>query len=31
MHSVACHLPLQDPSESNKGKDDILLIAEVQK
>lgn len=29
MHSVACHSPLQDPSELNKGESDILLMAEV--
>lgn len=28
MHSVACHSPLQDPSELNKGEGDILLKAE---
>lgn len=31
MHSVACHSPLQDPSELNKGEGDILLMAEVKK
>lgn len=30
-HSAACHSPLQDPSEPNKGEGDILLIAEVKK
>lgn len=28
MHSVACHSPLQDPSELNKEEGDILLKAE---
>lgn len=31
MHSAACHSPLQDPSEPNKGEGDILLMAEVKK
>ena len=28
MHSVACHSPLREPSELNKGEGDILLKAE---